>query len=160
MCIALVNIFFKSSGLIIWRLLCILCHVVRANFSAWSRLRHRNALTGKAWRNVIQHWLVCNRLCGNLRWVRANFGMFHAFSLKGNVIYKNESKIEPDRGLSCRLVSKSILPITHSALAGTAGDRWVHICKASWQYIKKQQVHSDKPVSGAGSPSCRPGSVQ
>ena len=26
--------------------------------------------------------------------------------------------------------------------------------------IKCQQVHSNKPMSGAGSPSCRPGSVQ
>ena len=28
------------------------------------------------------------------------------------------------------------------------------------KYIKYQQVHRDKPMSGAGSPSCRPGSVQ
>ena len=28
------------------------------------------------------------------------------------------------------------------------------------KYIKYQQVYSDKPMSGAGSPSCRPGSVQ
>ena len=26
--------------------------------------------------------------------------------------------------------------------------------------IKYRQVHSNKPLSGAGSPSCRPGSVQ
>ena len=26
--------------------------------------------------------------------------------------------------------------------------------------IEYQQVHGDKPMSGAGSPSCRPGSVQ
>ena len=30
----------------------------------------------------------------------------------------------------------------------------------SAKYIKYQQVHSNKPMSGAGSPSCRPGSVQ
>ena len=29
-----------------------------------------------------------------------------------------------------------------------------------YTYIKCQQVHSNKPMSGAGSPSCRPGSVQ
>ena len=28
------------------------------------------------------------------------------------------------------------------------------------KYIKCQKVHSNKPMSGAGSPSCRPGSVQ
>ena len=28
------------------------------------------------------------------------------------------------------------------------------------KYIKYQQVHSNKPTSDAGSPSCRPGSVQ
>ena len=28
------------------------------------------------------------------------------------------------------------------------------------KYIKYQQVHSNEPMSGAGSPSCRPGSVQ
>ena len=28
------------------------------------------------------------------------------------------------------------------------------------KYLKCQQNHSNKPVSGAGSPSCRPGSVQ
>ena len=28
------------------------------------------------------------------------------------------------------------------------------------KYIKCQQAHSNKPMSGAGSPSCRPGSVQ
>ena len=32
--------------------------------------------------------------------------------------------------------------------------------RAPGGYIKCQQVHSNKPMSGAGSPNCRPGSVQ
>ena len=36
----------------------------------------------------------------------------------------------------------------------------VGVVQPFFLYLKCQQNHSNKPMSGAGSPSCRPGSVQ
>ena len=40
------------------------------------------------------------------------------------------------------------------------GRRTQNIILGFLWYLKCQQNHSNKPISGAGSPSCRPGSVQ
>ena len=50
----------------------------------------------------------------------------------------------------------SVLSVAHLLLASLSLYREAHEPK----YVNYQQVHSDKPMSGAGSPICTPGSVQ
>ena len=49
----------------------------------------------------------------------------------------------------------SVLSVAHLLLASLSLYREAHEPK----YINHHEVHSDKPMSGAGSPICKPGSV-